>query len=129
MSISILQITVNKEKHFCPSTGRVKTKMASYKWVAEKAILFLKKNPNMGSKKLQEELEDKYNVKIGYSTVHLGHEVAGNQIFGTWDESFGYLFNFKAEIELRMPGSVVEIDVINQETGLYFHRFFLLLET
>ena len=29
----------------------------------------------------------------------------------------------------RMPGSVVEIDVINQETGVYFHIFFLLLET
>jgi len=51
MSISILQITVNKEKHFCPSTGRVKMKMASYKWVAEKAIPFLKKNPNTESKK------------------------------------------------------------------------------
>jgi hypothetical protein len=43
--------------------------MASYKWVAEKAIPFLKKNPNIESKKLQEELEDKYDVKIGYSTM------------------------------------------------------------
>ena len=87
--------------------------MASYKWVRDKAIPFLKKDPNMGSKKLQEELEDKYQVKIGYSTVHLGHEMASKQLFDSWEESFGYLFNFKAEIELRMPGSVVEIDVIN----------------
>ena len=86
--------------------------MASYHWVAEKAIPFLKKDPNMGSKKLQEELEDKYQVKIGYSTVHLGRDVAREQIFGIWDESFGYLFNFKVEIELRMPESVVDIDVI-----------------
>jgi len=80
--------------------------------VAEKTIPLLKKDPNMGAKKIQEELE-KYQVKIGYSTVHLGKDVAEQQIFGTWEESFGYLFNFKAEIELRMPGSVVEIDVIN----------------
>jgi hypothetical protein len=59
--------------------------------------------------------------------MHLGHEVVGNQIFGIRDESFGYLFNFKAEIELRIPGSVVEIDVINQETGVYFHIFFCCL--
>jgi len=74
---------LNKEKHFCPSTGRVRTKLASYHWVAEKAIPFLKKDANMGSKKLQEELEDKYQVKIGYSTVHLGRDVAREQIFGT----------------------------------------------
>lgn len=68
-------------------------------------------------------------MQIGYGTVHLGREKAEEQIFGTWEESFGYLFNFKAEIELRMPGSVVEIDVINKEDGVYFHRFFLLPET
>jgi hypothetical protein len=34
---------------------------------------------------------------------------ADEHIFGTWEESFCYLFNFKAEAELRMPASVVEI--------------------
>ena len=63
----------------------------------------------MGAKKLQEELEDKYQVKIGYATVHLGLDKAAEHIYGTQEESFGYLFNFKAEIELRMPGSIVEI--------------------
>ena len=56
-------------------------------------------------------------MTIGYSTVHLGRDVAREQIFGTWDESFGCLFHFKAEIELRMPGSVVEIDVVHTEEG------------
>jgi hypothetical protein len=37
----------------CASTGRVWTKMASYHWVAEKAIPMLK-NPNMGAMKLKE---------------------------------------------------------------------------
>jgi len=65
--VSISQITLNKEHHFCPSTARLKTKMASYHWVAEKAIPLLKKDPNMGARKLQKELEDKYRVKIGYA--------------------------------------------------------------
>ena len=83
--------------------------------MAEKEIPLLKKDLNMGAKKIQEELEEKYQVAIGYSTVHLGKDVAEQQIFSTWEESFGYLFNFKAEIELRMPRSVVEIEVMNKE--------------
>jgi hypothetical protein len=39
--------------------GRVRTKMASYHWVAEKAIPYLMKDPNMGPRKLQKELEEK----------------------------------------------------------------------
>ncbi|KAF0900919.1 hypothetical protein E2562_036922 [Oryza meyeriana var. granulata] len=62
-------VTLNRFPHSCASTERVKTKMASYKWVAEKAIPFLKKDPNMSTKKLKEELETNYNVTIGYHTV------------------------------------------------------------
>ena len=102
--------------------------MVSYHWVAEKAVPLLMKDPNMGAKKIQEELEDKYQVKIGYGTVHKGFIVVEEQIHGTWEESFGYLFNFKAEIELRMPGSVVEIDVVNKEEGVFFHIFFCCLK-
>ena len=36
--------------------------MATYHWVAEKAIPFLKKDANTGAKKLQKELEDKYQT-------------------------------------------------------------------
>jgi len=35
-----VRITLNKEEHFCASTGRVRTKMATYHWVAEKANPF-----------------------------------------------------------------------------------------
>ena len=48
--------------------------MATYHWVAEKAIPFLKKDANIGAKKLQKELEDKYQVSIGYSTIWLGRQ-------------------------------------------------------
>jgi hypothetical protein len=98
--------------------------MATYKWVAEKAIPFLKKDSNMGLTKLKEELETTYNVTIGYHTVCQGRQKALEKIFGSWDESFTYLFNFKAEVELKMPGSVVEIDVLENEDGVYFHQFF-----
>ena len=43
--------------------------MASYHWVAKKAVPLPMKDPNMGAKKIQEELEDKYQVKIGYGTA------------------------------------------------------------
>ena len=102
--------------------------MASYKWVRDKAIPFLKKDPNMLATKLKKELEEKYQVTIGYPTVHLGREKARQELFGTWEDSFGDLFNFKAEIELRMPGSVVEIDVVNTEEGVFFHRFFCCMK-
>ena len=85
MFVLIFHITLNKEKHFCPSTGRVRTKMATYHWVTEKAIPLLKKDLNMGAKKIQEELEEKYQVAIGYSTVHLGKDKAEQQFFGTWE--------------------------------------------
>jgi hypothetical protein len=63
-------------------------------------------------------------VSIGYSTVWLGRQKATEYIFGTWEESFGYLFNFKAEVEEKIHGSVVEIEVVQQDEGVYFHRFF-----
>ncbi|XP_015689355.1 uncharacterized protein LOC102707747 isoform X2 [Oryza brachyantha] len=104
-------VTVNKFAHTCASTGRVNTKMASYHWVADKAIPLLKKDPSMGAKKLKEELESKHNVTIGYSTVWAGRRKAANKILGKKKESFANSVNFKAEIELKIPGNVVEIDV------------------
>jgi hypothetical protein len=57
--------------------------MASYKWVRDKAIPFLKKDPNMLATQLKKELEENYQVTIGYSTVHLGREKAREKLFGT----------------------------------------------
>ena len=56
--------------------------------------------------------------------LHKGFVVAGEQIHRTWKESFGYLFNFMVEIELRMPGSVV-----HKEEIVFFHRFFCCLKS
>src|SRR5436190_20966739 len=38
------------------------------------------------------------------------------------------LYRFKAEIKLRIPGSVVEIDVKEEGDDVYFRRFFCCLK-
>ncbi|XP_041995668.1 uncharacterized protein LOC121745779 [Salvia splendens] len=119
-----VKICLNKGEHFCSSTGRVRTKMASYHWVGEKAIPFLKKDPNMGAIKLQNELQEKYVTTIHYSTIYVGMHIAREKLYGTWEDSFGNLFNFKAMVDLKMPGSVVEIGLKETEDGVYFQRFF-----
>jgi len=98
--------------------------MADYKWVADKAAPFLLLHPNLGAKELQEHLEQKYNVTLSYWVVWKGRQKAMDKIFGKWEESFELLFRFKAEVEMRSPGSVVEVDVQADGDGVYFRRFF-----
>jgi hypothetical protein len=33
------------------------------------------------------------------------------QLYGSWEECFGELFNWKVEIMRKMPNNVIEIDV------------------
>jgi len=40
--------------------------MANIGWVAERAIRLLKRDPQMGAKKFQEELNYKYKIEITY---------------------------------------------------------------
>ncbi|XP_041999717.1 uncharacterized protein LOC121749194 [Salvia splendens] len=51
-------------------------------------------------------------------------KIAHEKLYGTWEDSFGNLFNFKAMVELKMPGSMVEIGLKETEDGVYFQRFF-----
>jgi hypothetical protein len=37
---------------------------------------------------------------------------------------FCIFYNFKVEVEQKMPGSVVEIDVKKDADDVYFHKFF-----
>jgi len=102
--------------------------MANYHWIAEKSIPILKAHPNMGASDLKKELESKYEVTLSYRAVWLGRQKACELIFGSWDDSFEMLYRFKAEIELRIPGSVVEIDVKEEGDDVYFRRFFCCLK-
>jgi uncharacterized alpha/beta hydrolase family protein len=40
--------------------------------------------PDLGVKKLQKRLQEKYNVQIGYDTVSHGKEEAMADMYGTW---------------------------------------------
>ena len=40
------------------------------------------------------------------------------------DDSFDWLYRFKAEVELRSPRSVVEIDTVQVGDKVHFSRFF-----
>jgi hypothetical protein len=71
------------------------------------------------------ELYFKYGIEIPYQTVYNGTKRASKKLFGKWSDSFDWLYRFKAEIELRSPGSVVEIDTITDDEDIVrFNRFF-----
>src|SRR6266508_1384781 len=102
--------------------------MASQAWVKERSINILRKEPTIGAKDLKKKLQESYNVTVGYHTVWKGKEKAIDAVFGTWGNSFQFLFNFKAEMEKRDPSSIVEVDTKVDDKGrVCFHRFFMAL--
>ena len=48
--------------------------------------------------------------------------------FGKWDDSFDWLYRFKAEVEIRSPGTIVEIATEEIDGKIHFSRFFLLFQ-
>jgi hypothetical protein len=100
--------------------------MASQAWVAERAIPQLKRKPAFGAKELKEELENKYSILVNYQTVWYGRQRAADKLFGKWDDSYGWLYRFKAEVELRSPGGVVEITYEENDGIKYFSKFFVV---
>ena len=115
---------INSTDHTCASTSRVLGRMASQGWIAERAVPYLKLKPSMGAKELREVLQNKYKVSIPYQTAWYGRQRAAAKLFGSWEESFDWLYRFKAEVELRSPGSIVEIDTIVVGEEVHFSRFF-----
>ena len=49
-------------------------------------------------------------------------------LHGDWTNSFRMLYNFKAEVQTRCLGSVVEIDTESEGGKIYFKRFFMVLK-
>ena len=76
-----IQLQINQGDHNCASTQRVVSKMANIGWVAERAIPLLKRDPQMGAKELQEELNYKYQIEIPYQTVYNGRQRAADKLF------------------------------------------------
>jgi hypothetical protein len=106
---------------------RRKTTTPSAKWVADKAVTILQTTPNMGTKDLQTRLEGDWKCTIDYDTFWKGREKAMTHLYGSWEESFGQLYNWKAEVMRKMPNSVIEIDVKLKDDMSYFQRFFCAL--
>ena len=102
--------------------------MASQAWVAERAIPLLKKKLGPGAKDIKEFLEDKYKIKINYMTVWYGRQRVAGRLFGNWNDSFDWLYRLKAEIELRSPGSVIEIDTVRNGDQVHFFQILLCFQ-
>jgi len=121
-------VTLLVNEHNYISSSRVKTITPSQNWVASKAVSIVRNTPNMGAKELQKKLQDEYSVTISYDTVWRGREKALAEVYGKWEESFEMLYRWKAEVLKRSPGSVVEIEVLEIDGNVYFHRFFCALK-
>jgi hypothetical protein len=104
------------------------TKTPSQKWVASKAASILRDDPNIGAKELQKKLQTDHKVTIACDTVRRGKERAFAGVYGKWEESFELLFRWKADVMNRSPESVLEIEVLEVDGQVYFHRFFCALK-
>ena len=99
--------------------------MTSQLWVAEKITPIVAKTPNTTAKKLKIDLEKMYPIKLKYTTVWKAKQRAMKNLYGDWANTFRMLYNFKAEVEKRSPGSVVEIDTeVSAKGEVKFSKFF-----
>ncbi|CAN6168222.1 unnamed protein product [Urochloa humidicola] len=98
----------------CPWIIRARTQ-------ADKSV---RKKSDLGAADIKSILEDKYNIEIKYQTAWYGRQRAADKLFGKWDDCFDWLYRFKAEVELRAPGSVVEIHTVKIDEKEHFSRFF-----
>jgi hypothetical protein len=57
--------------------------------------------------------------------VYKKKQRAMKELYGDWANTFRILYNFKAEVEKRSPGSVDEIDT---DGKFFFSKFFMALK-
>ena len=115
--------------HTCITTSQTVTKMTSQLWVAEKIKPILATTPNITAKRLKIDLEKLYPIKLNYTTVWKAKQRAMKELYGDWANTFRMLYNFKAEVEKRSPGSVVEIDTeVTADGKVFFSKFFMALK-
>jgi hypothetical protein len=104
--------------------------MTSQFWVAKKITPVLAKTPNTTAKKQKIDLEKDYPIKVNYTTVWKAKQRAMKELYGDWANTFRMLYSFKAEVEKRSPGSVVEIDTeVAKDGKVYFSKFFMALKS
>ncbi|KAM0880994.1 hypothetical protein ACQ4PT_033212 [Festuca glaucescens] len=114
--------------HYCLTSSRKPSSMASQSWIADRALPILWKKPETSAAELLEKLEEDFGITLKYWTVWKARERAMTNLYGTWEESFQLLYSLKAEIELRSPGTVVEVDTKDVDGEVHFSRFFIALK-
>jgi hypothetical protein len=88
----------------------------------------VKKNPNKGPTDAKDKLEADFGIKLKYSKVWSGLQVARDQIHGSYDESFQLLFNWAAQLEISSPRSIVDIELETIGEHRRFRRIFVALK-
>jgi hypothetical protein len=76
-------ISVLNDVHDRTSSGRRRTSTPNSAWVAYKALAIFMPEPELGAKKLQKMLQEKYNVVIGYDMVWKGKEKIMAELYDT----------------------------------------------
>ena len=125
---STIRVNQIPNQHTCITSGQQVSKMTSQLWVTEKITPILAKTPNTTAKRLKVDLEKQYPIVLKYTTVWKAKQRAMKLLYGDWANTFRMLYNFKAEVEKRSPGSVVEIDTEVKDGNVYFSKFFMCLK-
>ena len=87
---------------------------AKRRWIAHAVQNWVRENSNIGPGELVTNLKKKYGIELPYMRVFYGKQMAIDNLYGKYEDSFQLLYTFKAEVERASPGSVVEIDTHTQ---------------
>ncbi|CAH1417003.1 unnamed protein product [Lactuca virosa] len=115
------------ETHSCTRSNKSGNKHATQGWIADVVTNKLKSEGDVSPADLKKWIMHTYNVEVPYMRVFRGREQAYTDMYGKWDDSYAYIYDFKKELEKRNPGSVVEIDLQTVGEKKHFLRFFISL--
>jgi hypothetical protein len=126
---SSIRVNQIPHEHTCITSSQNVSTMTSQAWVAQKITPILAKKPNTTAKQLKVDMEKEYPIKLNYTTVWKAKQKAMKELYGDWANTFRMLYSFKAEVEKRSPGSVVEIDTeVAPDGKVYFSKNFMALK-
>jgi len=81
--------------------------MANQGWCADMLGEWVKNNPTKGAKDAKDKLEGDFGIKLKYSKAWSGLKVDLEQIHGKYEESFQFLYNWAAQLEISSPVQLV----------------------
>jgi hypothetical protein len=123
---STVRINQMQHEHTCITSSQNPSTMTSQSWVAQKITPILAKTPNTTAKRLKVDMEKQYPIKLKYTIVCKEKQKAMKELYGDWANTFRMLYSFKAEVEKRSPGSVVEIDTeVAPDGKVFFSKYFM----